>query len=1240
MSGEQLRADKTAAKNNVTLTAKKASTETDTSVDIAEPLTVKALNQNTQKGNDNLVAEKTLRYAAPETEDQDTVLQLGGYNKITESNNSAYTFVQYFGVFASLLWLVYSAVYFIRAGTALDPVALGGALTAIFAPVALFWLCFAQFSRKHDVAIYAENLRSELEGLLFPSKTHATQVNKDIQLLCEQVADMNNNSRAALKSIQRARHGLRNEIRDFSSMASKAEFHIDRLGDVLENRKRGLLDSLDDIKTHENILKDHAQNGLDAWQSTQDEILSISQDVEDKMYKGSVRIEDAVNKASDKVANIDNQMDSVYQSMQSAVDNFGVRLDGISSDFDTHVEALSDSADRVSDETGKLGDNIRSEIDSLEDMTIKAIEAMAESSTSIEAQRRDLHNGVEKLSNEAQALSDRISDAADHMNGTVDLAVTRSQEIESRMDTQAERMNDLSLLLDDKASMIETSSDNMAAQLSEAMSVAVTGAEALRSAVRRAAEEMHKTMQDTEEKTDSLLSEIQVKFDNINDHTAHNVALIRKSANSFDDVIVNLDRSVTRGRDAISVHVNELDAQCEKLNAASITVKGQLENVLGDFDAPVSLLLNAGQDLENKQEQLAKTLGKRTEGIHAAGDRVHEQAEKIRGLLTGQVQELSSLAGELSGHTDGLEDRVRHQKDVLNEYLSDMIEKVNAHSGSVDEHLSHVKSTNEDIAINIGRFEEDMTDFTKLIDTKTQETRKSLGLLEDSYVDHWKQVESYGAKSAKRLQAAVETLKLSANETLPHYDEVLNKVDRAEIRFKELNTGFIDLSDDVLVRLQSLKDRIDESASSLHTTTKESAANLRVHEDSLRDVTEILNETSQDAEQKLKLVESRMTDQENNIRLIADKMEVRIDGLNETIGQQFIGLTESVGKAVAQLSDAASRFDVISSKVSQNAGESAAAITAANDKAVSNLDKLLEAGRYCTAESEKSIQILNKKTDKLLETTKDSRDAIARAGDGFVIRAREFEEYIKASLSTTKDYVVDLRTQTKAVAEVSDESADQIRESIMNVAREMKAITKAARDVSKDIAAAGVTLEEQGETLNMRARSATSVTEAAASELSRHSQNLAKSVRDAESAVERIASVRQDAQQDAFMDSAKFIVESLHSLSVDISRQLSGDIDDKTWKAFKKGDVSAFTKRLVELDLDKVGAKVKAKYEDDNSFRTYVMRFIRQFEEIIESAGKTSHADMLIAAFISSDLGKLYSVLCSVAGKQSKIAIH
>ncbi len=97
-----------------------------------------------------------------------------------------------------------------------------------------------------------------------------------------------------------------------------------------------------------------------------------------------------------------------------------------------------------------------------------------------------------------------------------------------------------------------------------------------------------------------------------------------------------------------------------------------------------------------------------------------------------------------------------------------------------------------------------------------------------------------------------------------------------------------------------------------------------------------------------------------------------------------------------------------------------------------------------------------------------------------------------------------------------------------------------------------------------------------------------------------------------------------------------GGIEEKTWKSYQKGDVWAFTRRLVEMGDKMPVDKIREKYTSDSEFRNYVGRFVRQFEEVYDQALTNDHGDLLGATFMSSDVGKLYQMLCATTGRETK----
>ena len=161
--------------------------------------------------------------------------------------------------------------------------------------------------------------------------------------------------------------------------------------------------------------------------------------------------------------------------------------------------------------------------------------------------------------------------------------------------------------------------------------------------------------------------------------------------------------------------------------------------------------------------------------------------------------------------------------------------------------------------------------------------------------------------------------------------------------------------------------------------------------------------------------------------------------------------------------------------------------------------------------------------------------------------------------------------------------------------------------------------------------------EEAASSYTRQSNSLFKATQDAASHAEKIKQTSWQAQRDNFLSSAKFVLESLHSLSVDMTRLMDGEVSEKTWKAYQKGDIAAFTSRLVSMKEELPLAKMQEKFSADHEFRTYVSRYIRQYEEVYEQALSNDHGELLASTFATSDMGKLYEILCDIAGRSSLV---
>ncbi len=282
-------------------------------------------------------------------------------------------------------WLGFSISYAFMNLSAMSmaPHALGAFLAGVFSPPALLWLLVTSMNRRADVRTYSAALRLELQSMLFPEQENSGLINKDIERLCGQAAEVSSSSRAVLKSLQRARQGLRAEIRDFSGVSKKAEFHIDRLAETLHERAAKLVALTDEIEQRVAGIDAKTKEGADAWDQATLIVLERAGEIESAMGKGADKILEAANKAQEKSAEIKDHLAKSYDSLNESIDNTAARLEGLGARFDGYTNGLAEAAERVNTETSRLGDMIKGQVENLEGVTGRTVEAMTKSTETI-----------------------------------------------------------------------------------------------------------------------------------------------------------------------------------------------------------------------------------------------------------------------------------------------------------------------------------------------------------------------------------------------------------------------------------------------------------------------------------------------------------------------------------------------------------------------------------------------------------------------------------------------------------------------------------------------------------------------------------------------------------------------------------------------------------------------------------------------------------------------------------------
>jgi hypothetical protein len=110
-------------------------------------------------------------------------------------------------------------------------------------------------------------------------------------------------------------------------------------------------------------------------------------------------------------------------------------------------------------------------------------------------------------------------------------------------------------------------------------------------------------------------------------------------------------------------------------------------------------------------------------------------------------------------------------------------------------------------------------------------------------------------------------------------------------------------------------------------------------------------------------------------------------------------------------------------------------------------------------------------------------------------------------------------------------------------------------------------------------------------------------------------------------------IESLDSLSVDIARMIDHEAAADLWERYNRGERNVFTRRLYTMQGRKAFDEVRKRYKSDREFRQIVDRYIGEFERLLSEVGRDEREEMVARTYLTSDTGKVYTMLAHAAGR-------
>jgi|GEM_PF-6990497 len=1173
--------------------------------------------------------------------DQDDVIEAMELSPINNTNRSDvkrpfwFLAAQALGTLGSVGWVFLCGAYYILEGgfAAQTPYEFGVFMAGILAPIAFYWMLLSYLQRKSDVQFYAETLRSEMHSLFFPSEEDSRRVNKDIETMMHQASELATMSKTVMGSIQKTRQGLREEIKQFATFASKTEGHMTSLADSLGDRVGGLSEMVDVIKQRIEIIETHSQGSITSWDSASAKMVERANDIAATMERGSGALMSSIKVAEDQSKAASDMFDGTITSLGLTVDAVVTRLGGINEEFGAHTRSLSISTQELSKESDRIRVMIDDQVEGLKDATGQAVESITQSLLDVSDRREEFEKTSDGLMDKTNHLATVVNESLSQLNETTEGVVSRADVIGEKIVNRSNMITDVMSGFDDQIDRMDSTSKTVSHRLTESIETAYSSANEISDATRKASEMLLQTMTSVRGDADAMIDVIGDNVDKLEEGRDQAKSLIDVTEAAFDKIHTSIDQSTTISQNHMKISQDTFEKQTVDMHKLSTQLCNQIRNVSTSIEEPMRQMSMIVSEADSRHAQIETTLSSRIDALKDASQKASDNVENIRMGLREQTQEISMLSGQLMQQSKVIHEEMSGQKQELAEVLDMSGLAITDYIVNLGETQEKITSVSDGVASVVNDMDESLSmSLKQMKDTSHEVTsvlRETSVFFEKKSSDYAKGLQS----SQLALVDANDQLHKHCNAIEPLYLNMQEQAEKTTSIIAQYQSSFVDVSDIAQEKIATTVTKLDDHLVSLRQGTSETLSSINASSDILQSRVVDITSSLEGIQGRMDSVNASMEAKGEAIHIMTDKAILKIDAVQNTLQNQFQELSENVGLSVSQIEDAGNRFTARASVIAQEADNVVARIVTIGDEAHNKAYELKQASQNISDVTTQSVQHMVNEINAVTMRSDKALINLEKTADTLSIKSKEIDASAEAVLNQAKSYVIDVRDHIGKIAVQSEDTAVQIGHSVSSLVQTMDKVTdktKLAVDYIKDT---NQSLFVQSGQFIAAVTKSTDVVDGSTQSFIQQTENLLKASNLAGQRIEDIRKNELQAGQKAFLSSARFVLESLHSLSIDFVRMMDGQISDKDWKAYQDGDVTLFSMRLAQR-LDALPSqKVSDKFAEDHEFRTYVQKFIHQFEDILNQTDDVDKGAILNATFGSSDIGKIYRYLCKVAGR-------
>jgi len=894
---------------------------------------------------------------------------------------------------------------------------------------------------------------------------------------------------------------------------------------------------------------------------------------------------------------------------------------------------MSISVDDLSKETSRMSSMISDHVEQLQDAAGRSVETITQSLIAVSDQKDMLEETSNILASKAIMMATAIVGSVTKLTDTAD-------EIVSRAETTGEKLSEKTTLiseslngLEDQIERIDSVSEMASHRLSEGIETAVSGSVQISDAIRRGVETLTRTSKDASQEATSLIEATISHIEQLKEIGRGNVHNVENMVGLLEKSRQQIEQASFSSQTHVEALTKAVENQSHKLGASATSLAEEVTNVTRALDEPLRLINIAIADADGRHEQIQKTLHNRISDLHGASDKATQSVEVIRQSLREQTNDISSLSGRVVAQSKTLNDELTINKSLLTDTIDSALNDMTRMMDGISEKSSVISATSTVVKSDVESVTQMLSTSMNRLEECTKLSSACLSDVKDDLNGFVYDFENHIDSAEKAIKTANNNLILSSETLLPLYDKVDSGSNKALSQLNDMKVNFENVTELSLSKINLTSLEFDKRLDQLQVGSKQASYILKETSEDLRQKIDAIEFAATSANDKMHKLNSSIDAQSSDMHILSDQAVLKVENIQKLINEQFRELSESVGQAVSQIEDAGLSFDKQSDKLSQQAVDITSQLLTAGNEAEVKAYELKKASIAVSETTKDAVSEISTQMSILQGNSDESLSNLRKTSDTLSIKSREVDTLMQSALSQAKSYADDMKQQIREVAEQSDQSSTHISQSMSSLLTTMDNVNNKTKSVVSYISEANQSLYDQSGRFVTAVSKSAQVAEHATDIFSTQANNLLKASHIALEKSEEIKKTELRVGRETFLSSARFVLESLHSLSIDFIRTIDGEVSDKDWKSYQKGDIALFTSMLVLRLNDMPADKIRTKYAEDTEFRTYVQKFMRQFEDVLEQTDSVDKGAILGTTFAASDVGKIYRFLGNVTGR-------